>query len=191
MKVDDFVNLVNSMNCEKFSDVPENDVELVQPGVFEKWSNDYTYITSMKVYRCEGGYAGVTGVSHIERSYFDRYQYMPSHMIPKLPRCFAVKVETTVKASYLRKEFPMHHDTKFRLYVKEKLTGEILCDELFDTHDEVDKRESELFAWQYNSEIEKADRINGKPPKYDDRRYYINIYRPISSYEDSVIDWNA
>lgn len=43
----------------------------------------------------------------------------------------------TVKASYLRKEFPMHHDTKFRLYVKEKVTGEILCDELFNTHDDV------------------------------------------------------
>lgn len=84
----------------------------------------------------------------------------------------------TVKVSYLRKEFPMHHDTKFRLYVKHMITGEILCDELFDTHDEVYKRESELFCWRHNS-------------VYDASKYYINIYWPISSYEDGVVDWNA
>lgn len=84
----------------------------------------------------------------------------------------------TVKASYLRKEFPRHHDTKFRLYVKHMITGEILCDELFDTHDEVYERESELFCRQHNS-------------VYDPSEYYINIYWPISSYEDGVVDWNA
>ena len=97
----------------------------------------------------------------------------------------------TVKVSCLRKEFPMHHDTKFRLYVKEKVTGEILCDELFDTHDEVYKRQDDLFCWQYNSVIERVDRFNGKPPRYDASKYYINIYWPISSYEDGVVDWNA
>lgn len=97
----------------------------------------------------------------------------------------------TVKVSYLRKEFPMHHDTKFRLYVKHMITGEILCDELFDTHDDAHKRVDELFCWQYNSVIEKVDRFNGKPPRYDADKYYINIYWPISSYEDGVVDWNA
>lgn len=33
MKVDDFVNLVNSTDCEEFSDVPENDVELVKSSI--------------------------------------------------------------------------------------------------------------------------------------------------------------
>ena len=97
----------------------------------------------------------------------------------------------TVKASHLREVFSMHHDTKFRLYVKEKATGEILCDELFDTHDDVDKRQSELFCWQYNSVIERVDRINGKPPKYDSSKYYIDVYWPLSFYVDGVIDWNA
>lgn len=97
----------------------------------------------------------------------------------------------TVKASYLRKEFPMHHDTKFRLYIREKSTGEVLCDELFNTHEEVDKRKSELFCWQYNSVIERHDRRNGKPPKYDSEKYYIDVYWPISSYENGIVDWNA
>ena len=89
MKVDDFVNLVNSMDCQEFSDVPENDVELVKSRVYEKWSIDDTYSTSMNVYKCEDGYAGVVGVAHIDSGYFDRYP----NQLSKLPHCFAIKVK--------------------------------------------------------------------------------------------------
>ena len=46
------------------------------------------------------------------------------------------QTKITVKASHLREMFPMRHDTKFRLCVKEKVTGENLCYELFYTREE-------------------------------------------------------
>jgi hypothetical protein len=88
MKVKDFVNLINSTDCEEFSDVPEDGVELVKSRVGETWSFDETYSTSMNVYKCEDGLAGVIGVCHIDESYFNRY---PDELV-KLPHCIAVEV---------------------------------------------------------------------------------------------------
>ena len=88
MKVKDFVNLVNSNDCEEFSDVPENDVELVKSRVGETWSFDETYSTSMNVYKCEDGYAGVIGVCHTDEVYFGRNP----GLLARLPRCIAVEV---------------------------------------------------------------------------------------------------
>lgn len=88
MKVKEFVNLVNSMDCEEFSDVPENDVELVKSRVGETWSFDETYSTSMNVYKCEDGYAGVIGVCHYDQWYFE----CRSDLLAKLPHCIAVEV---------------------------------------------------------------------------------------------------
>ena len=88
MKVKDFVSLVNSSYCEEFSDIPENDVELVKSRVGEIWSFDDTYSTSMNVYKCEDGFAGVIGVYHIDEVYFGRNPGLLAH----LPRCVAVEV---------------------------------------------------------------------------------------------------
>ena len=88
MKVKDLVTLVNSSYCEEFSDVPEKDVELVKSRVGETWSFDDTYSTSMNVYKCEDGYAGVIGVCHIDEAYFGRNPELLAH----LPRCIAVEV---------------------------------------------------------------------------------------------------
>ena len=94
MKVKDFVTLVNSSHCEEFSDVPENGVELVKSRVGETWSFDDTYSTSMNVYKCEDGYAGVIGVCHIDEVYFGRNPGLLAH----LPSCIAVEV-SEVKAT--------------------------------------------------------------------------------------------
>lgn len=88
MKVKEFVRLINSLDCEEFSDVPENDVELVKSRVNEVWSFDDTYSTSMNVYKCEDGYAGVIGVSHINDRYFSRNR----DALCRLPHCIAVEV---------------------------------------------------------------------------------------------------
>lgn len=88
MKVKDFVTLVNTSDCEEFSDIPENDVELVKSRAGETWSFDDTYSTSMNVYKCEDGYAGVIGVCHINEAYFGRNPGLLAH----LPRCIAVEV---------------------------------------------------------------------------------------------------
>lgn len=88
MKVKEFVNLVNSLDCEEFSDIPENGVELIKSRIGETWSFDETYSTSMNVYKCEDGFAGVIGVCHIDEKYFDRQ----INEYKKLPNCIAVEV---------------------------------------------------------------------------------------------------
>ena len=88
MKVKEFVDLVNSLDCEEFSDIPENDVELVKSRVGETWSLDDTYSTAMNVYECEDGYAGVIGVCHYDMWYFEQR----SDLFAKLPHCIAVGV---------------------------------------------------------------------------------------------------
>lgn len=88
MKVKDFINLINSTNCEEFSDIPEADVELVKSRVGETWSFDDSYSTSMNVYKCEDGFVGVIGVCHIDEVYFGRNPGLLAY----LPRCIAVEV---------------------------------------------------------------------------------------------------
>ena len=88
MKVKEFIDLVNSVGCEEFSDIPEDCVELVKSRVNEIWSFDETYSTAMNVYRCEDGYAGVIGVCHYDQWYFEHR----SDLFAKLPHCIAVEV---------------------------------------------------------------------------------------------------
>lgn len=97
MKVKDFINLVNSSYCEEFSDVPENDVELVKSRVGETWSFDESYSTSMNVYKCEDGYAGVIGVCHTDEVYFGRHPWLLAH----LPRCIAVEVTEVLVPTFV------------------------------------------------------------------------------------------
>lgn len=88
MKVKDFISLVNSSDCQEFSDIPEHDVEFIKSRVGETWSFDETYSTSMNVYKCEDGYVGVIGVCHIDEKYFER----TPNEYKKLPCCVAVEV---------------------------------------------------------------------------------------------------
>lgn len=81
-----------------------------------------------------------------------------------------------VTASYLRKEFPEHHDTKFRLLVYKKGSTDVLCDELFDSYEDADKRTSDLFCYR-----------DGESPKYNSADYIANIYYPLAAYEDGEI----
>ena len=99
MKVKEFVNLVNSMDCEEFSDVPEDSVELVKSRVGEAWSFDDTYSTSMNVYKCEDGYAGVIGVCHYDQQYFEHR----SDLLAKLPHCVAVEVAEVQVTTFVPK----------------------------------------------------------------------------------------
>lgn len=64
MKVQEFIDLVNSSNFEEFSDIPENLVKFVDSRCDVKFSLDETYITSMNVYECDDGFVGCRGVSH-------------------------------------------------------------------------------------------------------------------------------
>ena len=102
MKVKDFVTFVNSSRCEEFSVIPENDVELVKSRVGETWSFDDTYSTSMNVYKCEDGFAGVIGVCHIDEAYFGRNPGLLAH----LPRCIAVEVSEVKVPTFV----PNHND---------------------------------------------------------------------------------
>lgn len=88
LTVKEFVDLVNSMECEEFSDVPESNVEFVRSRVDEQWSFDETYSTSMNVYKCSDGYAGVRGVCHLDTEYF---KHFPSEL-RNLPNCEAFEV---------------------------------------------------------------------------------------------------
>lgn len=88
MKVKEFVELVNSLDCEEFSDIPDSKVGLVKSRVDETWSLDETYSTSMNIYKCEDGYAGVIGVCHINDKHFDKH---PNDLL-KLPHCVACEV---------------------------------------------------------------------------------------------------
>lgn len=97
MKTVDFIKLVNSLDCEEFSDIPENEVELVKSRVGETWSFDDTYSTSMNVYKCEDGYAGVIGVCHISEKYYDRYP----ELLAKLPHCAAVEVVEEMAPTFI------------------------------------------------------------------------------------------
>lgn len=97
MKAADFINLVNSMDCEEFSDVPESDVELVTSRVNETWAFDETYSTSMNVYECEDGLVGVIGVCHLDSAYFDRNP----DCLKRLPHCIACKVEPAIIQTYV------------------------------------------------------------------------------------------
>jgi hypothetical protein len=97
MKVKDFVNLVNSKYCEEFSDVPEDDVELVKSRVSETWSFDESYSTSMNVYKCDDGFAGVIGVCHINENLFGRNPGLYAN----LPRCIAVEVTEVLMPTFV------------------------------------------------------------------------------------------
>ncbi len=99
MKVKDFVNLVNSMDCEEFSDIPENDVELVKSRVGEVWSIDDTYSTSMNVYKCEDGFVGVAGLCHLDTAYFNAYP----NELSKLPHCVAFEVNEVTIPTFVAK----------------------------------------------------------------------------------------
>ena len=88
MKVKEFVNLVNSMDCEEFSDIPEDKVEFVKSRVNEVWAFDDSYSTAMNVYKCEDGYAGVIGLCHLNDFYYGRYP----EKLASLPHCIAVEV---------------------------------------------------------------------------------------------------
>lgn len=88
MKTKEFITLVNSLDCKEFSDIPENEVELIIGRVGETWSFDETYSTSMNVYKCEDGFVGVIGACHINEHYFDTH----AKELVKLPHCIAVEV---------------------------------------------------------------------------------------------------
>jgi len=88
MKVIDFITLVNSLDCEEFSDVPEKEVSLLMSGYEEVWSIDDTYSTAMNVYECEDGYVGVRGVSHLDYKWFDDH---PDEL-SSLPHCTACEL---------------------------------------------------------------------------------------------------
>lgn len=88
MKVKEFIDLVNSSECQEFSDIYEDEVELIKSRVNETWSFDDTYSTSMNVYKCEDGIAGVIGVCHLDTSYFTRNMTA----LNRLPKCIAVEV---------------------------------------------------------------------------------------------------
>ncbi len=97
MKVKEFVALVNSLDCEEFSDIPESEVDLIKSRVHETWSFDDTYSTSMNVYECEDGYAGVVGVCHLDDKHFDKYP----NDLRKLPHCVACEVSVYDRPTFV------------------------------------------------------------------------------------------
>lgn len=64
MKVHEFIELVNSLEIEKFSDIPEDDVNFICSGYDERWNSDETYSTVMSIYECEDGFVGCRGLGH-------------------------------------------------------------------------------------------------------------------------------
>lgn len=102
----EFINLVNSSDCQEFSDVPEKEVELVCSRVNEIWSIDESFSLSTNIYRCEDGLVGVRGVCHI----------MPNCDLKSIPNCEAFEVEEKQVPTYVQKGGFRTKDWRFRIY---------------------------------------------------------------------------
>lgn len=62
MKVQEFIDLVNGLDLEEFSDVPEDEVKYIGSRFAEQWDVEEIHSTAMNVYECDDGFVGCRGL---------------------------------------------------------------------------------------------------------------------------------
>ena len=56
MKAQEFIDLVNGLDIEEFSDIPEDKVKYIGSRFDEQWDIEDTHSTTMNVYECDDGF---------------------------------------------------------------------------------------------------------------------------------------
>ena len=65
MKAQEFIDLVNGLYIEEFSDIPEDKVKYIGSRFGEQWDIEDTYSIAMNVYECDDGFVGCRGLCHV------------------------------------------------------------------------------------------------------------------------------
>ena len=94
MKVQEFIDLVNGLDIEEFSDIPEDKVKYIGSRFDEQWDIEDTYSTAMNVYECDDGFVGCRGLCRCNESFDFR----------NTPRIKAKRVKIELKPVYVEVE---------------------------------------------------------------------------------------
>ena len=94
MKVQEFIDLVNGLDIEEFSDIPEDKVKYIGSRFDEQWDIEETHSTAMNVYECDDGFVGCRGLCRFNE-YFD---------FSNIPRIKARRVKIELKPVYVEVE---------------------------------------------------------------------------------------
>lgn len=91
MKVQEFIDLVNGLDIEEFSDIPEDKVKYIGSRFDEQWDIEDTHSTAMNVYECDDGFVGCRGLCRCNESFDFR----------NTPRIKAKRVKIELKPVYV------------------------------------------------------------------------------------------
>ena len=69
MKAQEFIDLVNGLDLEEFSDIPEDKVKYIGSRFDEQWDIEETHSTAMNVYECDDGFVGCRGLCRCNESF--------------------------------------------------------------------------------------------------------------------------
>ena len=94
MKVQEFIDLVNGLDIEEFSDIPEDKVKYIGSRFDEQWDIEDTHSTAMNVYECDDGFVGCRGLCRCNESFDFR----------NTPRIKARRVKIELKPVYVEVE---------------------------------------------------------------------------------------
>lgn len=94
MKVQEFIDLVNGLDIEEFSDIPEDKVKYIGSRFDEQWDIEDTHSTAMNVYECDDGFVGCRGLCRCNESFDFR----------NTPRITAKRVKIELKPVYVEVE---------------------------------------------------------------------------------------
>lgn len=94
MKVQEFIDLVNGLDIEEFSDIPEDKVKYIGSRFDEQWDIEDTHSTAMNVYECDDGLVGCRGLCRCNESFDFR----------NTPRIKAKRVKIELKPVYVEVE---------------------------------------------------------------------------------------
>lgn len=94
MKAQEFIDLVNGLDIEEFSDIPEDKVKYIGSRFDEQWDIEETHSTAMNVYECDDGFVGCRGLCRFNE-YFD---------FSNIPRITAKHVKIELKPVYVEVE---------------------------------------------------------------------------------------
>ena len=94
MKVQEFIDLVNGLDLEEFSDIPEDRVKYIGSRFDEQWDIEDTHSTAMNVYECDDGFVGCRGLCRFNE-YFD---------FSNIPHITARRVKIELKPVYVEVE---------------------------------------------------------------------------------------
>ena len=94
MKAQEFIDLVNGLDIEEFSDIPEDKVKYIGSHFDEQWDIEDTHSTAMNVYECDYGFVGCRGLCRCNESFDFR----------NMPHIKAKRVKIELKPVYIEVE---------------------------------------------------------------------------------------